>query len=74
MTEFTLLEALSRHPGFVRTREQLLREGYPNDVYVAERTIDTHVKRLRKKLAEAEPGADPIETVHGVGYRFREDP
>ena len=73
LTEFTLLEALSRHPGFVRTREQLLREGYPHDVYVAERTIDTHVKRLRKKLSDAAPGADPIETVHGVGYRFREE-
>ena len=50
---------------------QLLREAYPHDVHVAERTIDTHIKRLRKKLADVAPDADPIETVHGVGYRFR---
>ena len=72
LTEFTLLEALARHPGFVKTREQLMKEGYPHDVYVSERTIDTHVKRLRRKLADAAPGADPVETVYGVGYRLRE--
>lgn len=74
LTEFTLLEALARRPGFVRTREQLMKEGYPHDVWVSERTIDTHVKRLRRKLADADPGADPVETVHGVGYRLREAP
>ncbi len=74
LTEFTLLEALARHPGFVKTREQLMKEGYPHDVYVSERTIDTHVKRLRRKLADAAPGADPVETVYGVGYRLRESP
>ena len=72
LTEFTLLEALARHPGLVKTREQLMKEGYPHDVYVSERTIDTHVKRLRRKLADAAPGADPVETVYGVGYRLRE--
>ena len=70
LTEFSLLEALARRPGIVKSRAQLLRDAYPHDVHVAERTVDTHVKRLRKKLADAHPGADPIDTVHGRGYRF----
>lgn len=72
LTELNLLEALARHPGIVKTRGQLLREVYPHDVHVAERTIDTYIKRLRKKLADASAKADPIDTVHGLGYRFRE--
>jgi two-component system response regulator ChvI len=71
VTEFLLLQALARHPGHVKTRAQLLEEGYPHDAYASDRTIDSHVKRLRKKLAEAEPGFDGIETVYGLGYRFR---
>jgi two-component system response regulator ChvI len=71
LTEFNLLESLARRPGLVKSRLQLLREAYPHDVHVAERTIDTHIKRLRKKLADTSPHADPIETVHGLGYRFR---
>ena len=74
LTEFNLLESLARRPGIVKSRGQLLREAYPHDVHVAERTIDTHIKRLRKKLADASPSSDPIETVHGLGYRFRVDP
>ncbi len=70
LTEFNLLEALVRRPGIVKSREQLVRETYPHDVHVAERTIDTHIKRLRKKLADAH-GDDVIDTVHGVGYRYR---
>ena len=72
VTEFTLLAALARHPGHVKTRAQLLQEGYPFDAYVGERTIDSHVKRLRKKLAAADPACDAIETVYGLGYRWRE--
>ncbi|HEY4564137.1 MAG TPA: response regulator transcription factor [Thermoanaerobaculia bacterium] len=71
VTEFTLLHALARRPGHVKTRAQLLEEGYPNDAYASDRTIDSHVKRLRKKLAEADPASDAIETVYGLGYRFR---
>jgi two-component system, OmpR family, response regulator ChvI len=71
LTEFNLLEALARRPGIVKSRAQLLGEVYPNDVHVAERTIDTHIKRLRKKLADASAEADAVDTVHGVGYRFR---
>lgn len=73
VTEFTLLQALARHPGHVKTRNQLLEEGYPNDAYASDRTIDSHVKRLRKKLTEADPSFDAIETVYGLGYRFRPD-
>jgi two-component system response regulator ChvI len=73
VTEFTLLQALARHPGHVKSRAQLLQEAYPNDAYVSDRTIDSHVKRLRKKLAEADPSFDPIETIYGLGYRWRED-
>jgi two-component system response regulator ChvI len=72
LTEFHLLEALARKPGLVKTRGQLLRDAYPHDVFVAERTIDTHIKRLRRKLAEAAESGDPIETIHGVGYRWRD--
>ena len=71
VTEFLLLHALARHPGHVKTRAQLLEEGYPHDAYASDRTIDSHVKRLRKKLTEADPGFDGIETVYGLGYRFR---
>ncbi len=69
--EFRLLLALSRHPGHVKTREQLLEEGYPHDTYLAERTIDSHIKRLRRKFAEVAPEFDGIETVYGLGYRYR---
>lgn len=71
VTEFLLLQALARRPGHVKTRAQLLQEGYPHDAYASDRTIDSHVKRLRKKLADADPAFDGIETVYGLGYRFR---
>ncbi len=70
LTEFMMLRALARRPGFVKTRAQLTREGYPHDTYVSERTIDSHIKRLRRKLEEADPSFRGIETVHGVGYRY----
>jgi two-component system response regulator ChvI len=72
VTEFRVLRSLARHPGHVKTRDQLLAEAYPDDAYVAERTVDSHIKRLRRKLEAAEPAGDPIETVYGLGYRFRE--
>jgi two-component system, OmpR family, response regulator ChvI len=73
VTEFTLLHALARHPGHVKSRAQLLQEGYPNDAYVSDRTIDSHIKRLRRKLTEADPAFDAVETVYGLGYRWRPD-
>ena len=72
VTEFTILRALARQPGYVKTRRQLLDEGYPYDAYVGERTVDSHIKRLRRKLAGLEPPFDEIETVYGLGYRYRE--
>lgn len=70
VTEFELLGALMNAPGRVLSRAQLIERAYDGDHHVTERTVDSHVRRLRKKLADA--GADPIETVYGVGYRLRE--
>lgn len=72
VTEFLILHALAHHPGHVKTRRQLIDQGYPHDTWVSERTIDSHIKRLRKKLRDAAPERDPIETVYGLGYRWRE--
>jgi two-component system OmpR family response regulator len=70
VTEFELLHALMSAPGRVLSRAQLIERAYDGDHHVTERTVDSHVRRLRKKLADA--GADPIETEYGVGYRLRE--
>jgi two-component system, OmpR family, response regulator ChvI len=72
VTEFMMLHSLVRHPGHVKSRKQLTKEGYPNDTYVSDRTIDTHIKRLRRKFEEADASFGAIETVYGVGYRWRE--
>jgi two-component system OmpR family response regulator len=71
-TEFSILEALAARPGVVFTREQLILAATDEGVHIAERTIDTHVRRIRSKLRER--GIAPIETVHGVGYKLRESP
>ncbi len=71
VTEFMILHALVRHPGHVKTRQHLLQEGYPHDAYVSDRTIDSHIKRLRKKLIAVDSDFDGIETVYGLGYRYR---
>lgn len=73
VTEFLILRALARRPGHVKTRDQLIQEGYPHDTFVSDRTIDSHVKRMRKKLAAVDPEVDGIETVYGLGYRWREE-
>src|SRR5262249_29835490 len=72
VTEFLLLQALSRHPGHVKTRQQLMEEAYAHDTCVSERTIDSHVKRLRRKFEESDKEFQSIETVHGLGYRWQE--
>jgi len=71
VTEFMILRALARRPGQVKTRRQLMEEAYPNDAYVSERTIDSHIKRIRRKFEEADPAFECVETVHGLGYRYR---
>jgi two-component system response regulator ChvI len=72
VTEFLLLQSLVNHPGHVKTRRQLMTDAYPHDGFVSERTIDSHIKRLRRKLVEREPAFSGIETVHGLGYRYEE--
>jgi DNA-binding response OmpR family regulator len=71
ISEFLLLAALARRPGHVRSRDQLLDEVHGDDETGSERTIDSHIKRLRRKLALAGEGYDPVEAVYGLGYRFR---
>jgi DNA-binding response OmpR family regulator len=70
VSEFALLRALLSAPGRVFARAQLVEQAYGPGHYIADRTIDSHIRRLRKKLSDA--GADAIETVYGVGYRIRE--
>lgn len=72
LTEFLLLKTLSQAPGYVKTRDALMEMVYPEGTYVSERTIDTHIKRLRKKIQERDGEFDEIETVHGLGYRYRQ--
>jgi len=72
VTEFMMLHALVRHPGHVKTRKQLHQDGYPHDAYVSDRTIDSHIKRVRRKFEEVDPSFDRVETVYGLGYRWKE--
>nr|WP_315470887.1 response regulator transcription factor [uncultured Sphingorhabdus sp.] len=70
VTEFMILEALAIRPGVVRTRDQLMDAAYQDDVYVDDRTIDSHIKRLRRKFREIDPEFTAIDTLYGAGYRF----
>jgi len=70
VTEFLILEALAQRPGVVKTRNQLLDVAYHDDVYVDDRTIDSHIKRIRRKFRAKDPEFDAIETLYGVGYKF----
>src|SRR3954470_9364462 len=72
VTEFLILEALAQRPGVVKSRNQLLDVAYNDDVYVDDRTIDSHIKRIRRKFRAAAPEFDAIDTLYGVGYRFDE--
>ena len=73
VTEFMILEALAQRPGIVKTRDQLMDTAYQDDVYVDDRTIDSHIKRLRRKFRQMDPEFKAIETLYGVGYRFSEE-
>ena len=73
VTEFLILEALAQRPGFVKSRDQLMDAAYTDDVYVDDRTIDSHIKRLRKKFRAVDDAFNGIETLYGVGYRFNEE-
>jgi two-component system response regulator ChvI len=72
VTEFLILEALAQRPGVVKSRNQLLDIAYNDDVYVDDRTIDSHIKRIRRKFRAVDLQFDSIETLYGVGYRFDE--
>ena len=72
VTEFMILEALAQRPGVVKTRNQLLDIAYQDDVYVDDRTIDSHIKRMRRKMRAVDPQFDGIETLYGVGYKFQD--
>ncbi len=72
VTEFLILQALATRPGVVKTRDALMDAAYDDQVYVDDRTIDSHIKRLRKKFKQVDDDFDVIETLYGVGYRFKE--
>jgi two-component system response regulator ChvI len=65
------VEALARRPGHVKSRDQLIDAAYGENIYVDDRTIDSHIKRLRKKFKDVDPEFAQIETLYGVGYRYR---
>ena len=72
VTEFLLLQSLAARPGFVKSRDNLMDAAYEDQVYVDDRTIDSHIKRMRKKFREVDGEFDAIETLYGVGYRYKE--
>ncbi|MEN2747034.1 response regulator transcription factor [Sphingomonas sp. T9W2] len=73
VTEFLILETLASRPGIVKTRNQLMDAAYQDDIYVDDRTIDSHIKRLRRKFRQVDKEFDAIETLYGAGYRFADD-
>ncbi|ADM08871.1 two-component system response regulator [Parvularcula bermudensis HTCC2503] len=73
VTEFLILQALAQRPGFVKSRDALMDAAYDDQVYVDDRTIDSHIKRVRKKFRVVDREFDQIETLYGVGYKYKED-
>ena len=72
VTEFLILESLAQRPGFVKSRDQLMDAAYDDQVYVDDRTIDSHIKRVRKKFRVVDKEFDAIETLYGVGYKYKD--
>jgi two-component system, OmpR family, response regulator ChvI len=72
VTEFMILEALALRPDVVKTRNQLMDAAYQDDVYVDDRTVDSHIKRIRRKFRVVDDSFDAIDTLYGAGYRFSE--
>lgn len=73
VTEYLLLKALAERPGHVKNRDQLIDQAYGENIYVDDRTIDSHIKRVRKKFKKIDPDFNQIETLYGVGYRYKEE-
>ena len=72
VTEFLILKSLAIRPGHVKSRDQLMDSAYGEHIYVDDRTIDSHIKRLRKKFKVVDTDFAQIETLYGVGYRYRD--
>lgn len=72
VTEFLILDALARRPGVVKSRDALMDAAYDDQIYVDDRTIDSHIKRLRRKLRQVDKEFDAIETLYGVGYKYNQ--
>ena len=72
VTEFMILDALARRPGVVKSRDALMDAAYDDQIYVDDRTIDSHIKRLRRKFRAVDDSFDAIETLYGVGYKFKD--
>lgn len=70
VTEFRILASLAEKPGTVKNRDQLLTAAYPEDLYVSDRSVDSHIKRIRKKIQQADPDFSCIESIYGLGYKF----
>jgi len=73
VTEFMILETLAQRPGVVKSRNQLMDAAYQDDIYVDDRTIDSHIKRVRRKFRQVDDKFDAIETLYGAGYRFNDE-
>lgn len=73
VTEYLLVKALAEHPGHARSRDQLIDMAYGENIYVDDRTVDSHIKRLRKKFKDIDSEFNHIETLYGLGYRFKQD-
>jgi two-component system response regulator ChvI len=73
VTEFLILEVLASRPGVVRSRNQLMDAAYSDDIFVDDRTIDSHIKRLRRKFRAADKTFAAIDTLYGAGYSFKGD-
>lgn len=72
VTEYLLVKALAQRPGHVKNRDQLIDLAYGENIYVDDRTIDSHIKRVRKKFKSVDPDFNHIETLYGIGYRYKE--
>ena len=70
VTEFLILEALAQRPGVIKSRNQLMDAAYPDDVFVDDRTVDSHIKRMRRKFRSVDREFGAIETLYGAGYSF----
>jgi two-component system response regulator ChvI len=73
VTEFLILHSLAQRPGVVKSRDALLDAVYDDQVYVDNRTVDSHIKRLRNKFKVVDRDFDVIESLYGIGYRFKEN-